>query len=143
MPDIYHTFPISAPRVAVFLAISTPAGLNAWWTLTAHGWPEAGVTYDLGFGPAHQWKGKVTRYVPGTALEWELTVADEDWKGTRVGFLLSDSEFGTQVEFYHRGWAESNDHYRISTFCWAMYLRMLRKYIETGIIVPYEERLDA
>ena len=87
--------------------------------------------------------GKVIGYVPDAALEWELTVADEDWKGTRVGFLLSDSELGTQVEFYHRGWAESNDHYRISTFCWAMYLRLLRKYVETGKIVPYAERLDA
>jgi hypothetical protein len=36
-----------------------------------------------------------------------------------------------------------NEHYRISTFCWAMYLRLMKKAIETGEVVPYAVRLDA
>ena len=32
MADIIHYFPISAPRSQVFAAISTPEGLDTWWT---------------------------------------------------------------------------------------------------------------
>jgi hypothetical protein len=44
--------------------------------------------------------------------------------------------------FRHTGWAEPNEHFRISNHCWAMYLRILRRYLEYGEIVPYEQRLD-
>ena len=37
----------------------------------------------------------------------------------------------------------ANAHYRTSAFCWAMYLRLLKKYVETGEVVPYERRLEA
>jgi uncharacterized protein YndB with AHSA1/START domain len=31
----------------------------------------------------------------------------------------------------------------VSCYCWAMYLRVLRRYLEHGERVPYEGRLDA
>ena len=49
----------------------------------------------------------------------------------------------TQVRFHHVGWPEPSEHYRISCFCWAMYLRLLKRYVEKGERVPYEARLDA
>ena len=48
----------------------------------------------------------------------------------------------TQVRFRHVGWPSTNDHYRISCYCWAAYLRILRRYLEHGERVPYEKRLD-
>jgi hypothetical protein len=38
--------------------------------------------------------------------------------------------------------ARSNDHFRISCYCWPMYLRLLRRHIEHGEVVPYADRLD-
>ena len=35
-----------------------------------------------------------------------------------------------------------NDHYKISSYCWAMYLRILKRYVESGEEVPYENRLN-
>ena len=49
----------------------------------------------------------------------------------------------TQVRFRHVGWPAPNEHWRISNFCWAMYLRVLRRSLEYGEAVPYEGRLDA
>lgn len=46
------------------------------------------------------------------------------------------------VRFYHTGWPTENAHWRISCYCWAMYLRVMRRYLEHGDIVPYENRLD-
>ncbi len=48
----------------------------------------------------------------------------------------------TQVRFEHTGWPVANDHYRISNYCWAMYLRLLKRYVEAGEVVPYEKRLS-
>lgn len=143
MPDILQDFPIKADARRVFDAISSPAGLNQWWTETCAGEPRLGASYDLGFGPGYEWGARVTRCDVAARFELTLTKADADWTGTRVGFELSPAAGATQVRFYHRGWPEENDHYRISCHCWALYLRLLRRYLEHGETVPYADRLDA
>jgi uncharacterized protein YndB with AHSA1/START domain len=142
MADILQDLPVRAPAQQVFDAISTPQGLDAWWTKTAAGKPEPGEEFDLGFGPEYQWRAAVTRCVPGSEFELQLTTADEDWLGTRVGFSLTPADGKTLLKFRHTGWPEANEHYRISCHCWAMYLRILRRFLEHGERVPYEERLD-
>lgn len=79
----------------------------------------------------------------GRAFELEMTGADDDWTGTRVGFLLEPEQGHTWVRFYHTGWREANRHYRRSSYCWAMYLRLLKRYLEHGETVAYEDRLSA
>jgi len=142
VPDIYHDFPIAVEPRRVFEAISAPSGLDQWWTKTSSGRAEAGAQYDLGFGPGYEWRARVSRCVHDKTFELELTSADDDWKGTRVGFDLVATDAVTQLRFRHIGWPATNEHYRISTFCWAMYLRVLRRYLEFGETVPYEKRLD-
>ena len=43
MPDIFHDFTIVAKRGAVFEAITTPRGLDEWWTKTSSGERDAGA----------------------------------------------------------------------------------------------------
>jgi uncharacterized protein YndB with AHSA1/START domain len=136
MPDIFQHFLIHAPAADVFRGISTPEGLDTWWTKHAS---QSGAEYTLNFGPKHDWRARVSKSVPDREFELELTRADDDWTGTKVGFVL---EGDTQVRFHHTGWPQSNDHYRISCYCWAMYLRLLKRYIERGEVVPYEQRLE-
>jgi len=142
MPDIFHNFPVNAPAQKVFEAIATPAGLDTWWTLRSKGEPIAGTTYELWFGPEYDWRGVVTKCTPNVEIEWKLSVADKDWKKTRVGFHLEELNGVTHVRFYHTGWKEDTPHYRISCFCWAMYLRLMKRYVEFGEVVEYEKRLD-
>ena len=142
MPDILHDFPIKAPARRVFRAVSAPADLDEWWTLRSAGEPRLGAAYELGFGPGYDWRAKVTRCTPDAAFELELTQADAEWMGTRVGFRLESTGDLTRVRFHHAGWPEETGHYRVSCYCWAMYLRVLRRYLEHGERVPYERRLD-
>jgi len=142
MADILHAFPIKAPVHRVFEVLCSPAGLDAWWTKASAGTPGLDATYRLSFGPGYDWVGVVRRFEPSHAVEWELTDADPDWQGTRVGFVLTATPSGTEVEFAHTGWREPTRHYRISSFCWAMYLRLLKRYIETGDVVEFAERLE-
>ena len=143
MPDIFQHFPIKATPRAVFDAVSTPAGLDAWWTESSTGRPSPGSEYELGFGSGYDWRARVSTCVPDREFELELISSHEDWQGTRVGFDLDESDGVTNVRFHHTGWPESNDHYRVSCYCWSMYLRLLKRYVERGEVVPYDDRLDA
>ncbi|MBK9177835.1 MAG: SRPBCC domain-containing protein [Flavobacteriales bacterium] len=142
MPDILHDFFIRGTPDRVFAAISVPAEVNKWWSLECTGRPEAGGEYRLYFGEPWDWRAHVSRYERDCAFEWEMTVAMDDWVGTRVGFELEPAHGGTKVRFYHRDWAEASEHYRISSYCWAMLLRLLKVYVETGAVMPHAERLQ-
>jgi uncharacterized protein YndB with AHSA1/START domain len=143
MADIFHDFPIAVPARLVFPLVSTPQGLDCWWTKRASGQPGEGEEFELWFGPQYDWRAKVTRHSPDLAFELQLVRADPDWLGTRVGFELEDRGETTAVRFHHIGWPTANEHWRTSCYCWAMYLRILRRYLALGESVPYEKRLDA
>lgn len=140
--DITHDFPIAVVPELVFAGVSTPAGLDTWWTKRSSGVAALGGEYELGFGPQYDWRARVTQCLPNEMFELELTRADEDWLGTRVGFQLSSMKSGTLVRFHHRAWPAANEHFRISCYCWAMYLRILKRNLEYGEVVPYEQRLE-
>jgi len=140
--DILHDFPIDTSVSRVFSAITSPAGLDQWWTKRSAGKPVQGSDYQLGFGPNYEWRAKVVRSVPDGAFELEMTDADADWIGTRIGFELQQMKESTQVRFHHTGWPTNNDHYRISCYCWAMYFRILKRHLEHGETVAYEDRLN-
>lgn len=142
MADILHTFPIAASRERVFAMFSTPPGLDAWWTARAEGRAALGETYVLWFGPEYDWRARVTACEPGALFELELTDAMPDWRGTRVRAELSEVDGITTLRFAHLGWPEASEHFRVSSFCWAMYLRLLRKHLEAGETVPYDRRLE-
>lgn len=142
MADILHEFPINASGEAVFAALTTTEGLDAWWTKSSSAEPWVGGIYGLYFGGGHDWRGEVVRFEPGRAFELKMFHCDQDWNGTAVCFELEPGD-RTIVRFQHLGWADANQHFRISSFCWALYLRLLAKYVETGAIVPYEERQSA
>ncbi len=143
MPDILQDFPIKARPARVFECISTPAGLDQWWTSRSIGQPAQGTRWELDFGPGFLWRAMVTDCEPPRRFELTLDEADADWTGSRVAFELLPSGSGTQLRFSHRGWPSENEHFRVSCHCWAMYLRLLRRHIEFGETVPYEKRLDA
>lgn len=142
MADILQDFPIKADKARVFEMFTTPQGLDVWWTLKSAGEPVQGAEYELFFGPEYDWRARVTTCVPGVEFELLMTRADADWTGSRVGVKLTSSGDSTRVEFRHLGWPEANAHYRTSCHCWALYLRVLRRYLECGELVGYDDRLD-
>lgn len=142
MADLYHYFPIQAPPEKVFEAVSTPQGLDRWWSKFTKGIPALNETYEFNFGPEYNWEAVVTKYAHASEFELQFGNSDPDWVGSKVGFRLIQQKEGTDVQFYHTGWKEDNPHYRISNFCWAMYLRLLKRNVELGEEVPYEIRLD-
>lgn len=140
MPDIIHALPIKAAPHEVFAAVSTPRGLDAWWSIESKGEPEVGNEYELDFGPGYLWRCVVKNCVPPHDFEIEMTESDDDWTGTTIRFHMDETDSGTLLRFAHLGWPLQNDHYQTSSYCWAMYLRCLKRYIEHGVILPYQDR---
>lgn len=142
MSDIFCDVPIRAPQDVVFRAVSTPAGFDAWWTKTSAGHAVAGAEFELGFGPEYNWRARVTKCTSPSEFELQLVQSDPDWLGTRVGFRLEPQAQLTQLRFYHTGWRTANEHWRVSCYCWPIYLRLLRRHLEHGELVPYDQRLE-
>lgn len=142
MPDILLNFPIRAAQADVLRAVSTPEGLDRWWTDRSEGTPSPGTTFRLQFGPEYDWRAVVRSFDGSGAFELEMTEADAEWIGTRIRFELSAAEGLTHVRFCHTGWPGVSEHYRVSCYCWAMYLRVLKRNLEVGEVVPYAGRLD-
>jgi len=143
MADIIHEFTVKGPPERVFQSFSTPAGLDSWWTKESSGETRQGDSIRLYFGAEFDWQAKVTRNEPPCAFEIQITKAHPDWAGTVVGCELTpEGEGATRVKFHHTGWPEENEHWRVSCFCWAMYLRVLRRNVEYGETVEYERRLE-
>ncbi len=142
MADIFSDLPIRADQDRVFDAVSTPEGLDAWWTERSAGERGPGAPFQLWFGPEYDWRAIVTKCVPNAEFELQIVHADPDWLGTRIEFRLEGRPGLTQVRFRHSGWPAANEHWRVSCYCWPAYLRLLRRYLEHGEVVPYEKRLD-
>ena len=142
MADIFHHYPIKAPAVKVYHAISTPEGFDIWWSKKASGKPSVGEIYKLYFGEDYNWEAIVTKCISNKEFELTMTKSDDDWKNSKVGFTLIEKPSVTEVHFYHTGWKEPNEHFKISNFCWAMYLRILKRNLEFGEEVEYENRLS-
>ncbi len=142
MPDIYHTLNIKSTADKVFKGFATVNGLDEWWTKTSEADAKIGGEYKLNFSDGYNWKAVVTRYITDKEFELQFTVADDEWINTIVGFELTQNNNSTRLNFYHINWKVSLDNYKFSSYCWAMYLRILKRYIEFDEHVPYEKRLS-
>lgn len=137
---IYHNFWIEADAQKVYESITEPEHLVNWWPQKCTGKPELGSEYNFYFTDEYDWYGEVTMSKPGEAFHIKMTKSDKDWDPTSFGFDLKENAGKTTVSFWHMGWPECNDHFKISSYCWAILLQGLKNYIEKGIIVPFEER---
>lgn len=140
--DIIHEFEINANIEDVFKIISTPKGIQKWWSMESFGTPELNEEYILKFGVGYEWRANVTTYLEYSEFELTIINAVSDWNNTKIHFLLFEVDSKTRVRFSHKNWPEINEHYRVSCYCWAMYLRLLKRNVEHGEFVDYEDRLN-
>jgi len=143
MADILHDLIIESSQSNVFQGVSSPDLINQWWTLACEGGARIGAEYRLFFGEGFDWRAKVISYELDNRLDLKMTICDHDWMDTVVGFHLEAVKVGTKLRFQHRYWKDWNDHFRTSSYCWAMYLRILKRYLEFGEEVHYSQRLNA
>ncbi|TPN83488.1 SRPBCC domain-containing protein [Aquimarina algicola] len=138
--SIYHDLLINTPIKEIYDAITEPKHLVNWWPLRCEGKPKEGEIYNFFFAPEYDWYGKVIKAEKEKSFHIKMIKSDADWDATSFGFELEQNDSNVLVNFWHVGWPECNAHYRRSSFCWAILLNGLKKYVEKGIIIPFEER---
>jgi uncharacterized protein YndB with AHSA1/START domain len=82
-----------------------------------------------------QWWTERSSGTPKRGTEYSLWFGPKfDWVG-RVTECVPLQKFELEI-------TKADAHYRVSCYCWAMYLRILKRYLEHGETVPYAKRLD-
>jgi len=138
--SIYHNILIKTSVDKVFEAVSDPKHLINWWPSICTGKPMVGEEYNLFFTEEYNWYGIVNEYDFNRKFVIKMTRTSENWDSTSFGFEVEEMNENVLLRFFHSGWKEQNDHFRITSFCWAMLLNGLKNYLEKGTIIPFEER---
>ncbi|WP_299110793.1 SRPBCC domain-containing protein [uncultured Winogradskyella sp.] len=138
--SIYFNFIIKSDRETVYKAVSQPEYLVNWWPLKCSGIPKKGELYNFNFTDTYDWYAEVKSCEQNDHISYKMIKSDADWNPTTLGFKLKKKEKGTCLNFFHKDWPELNNHFKHSSFCWAMLLKGLKDYLEKGIIVPFEDR---
>lgn len=131
MVDILHRVGITAPRDAVYQALTTREGLANWWTKDTTGDGAEGGVLGFRFEPGG-FDMKVMETHPPERVLWEVIDGPEEWVGTQISWdLRTEGEF-TIVLFAHRGWREPAEFMYHCSTKWATFLMSLKALLETG-----------
>ncbi|GLR15819.1 SRPBCC family protein [Portibacter lacus] len=137
---IYHNLVINGSKKDVFEAISDPNHLVNWWPLKCSGEVKLGGVYRLFFSEEYDWLAKVVYFDPYNTFELSMIKSDEDWATTSFKYELVEKKGKLWLNFSHEGWETENDHFKHSSYCWAMLLNGLKNYVEKGSIIPFVDR---
>lgn len=140
MYSILHDVTIHATREKIYRAITEPKALEDWWPLTCKKDSAIPATYNFHFTEEYDWYGIVSKDVIDQSFHIRMTQSDVDWAPTTFGFDLEELEDGVLVKFHHQGWQSTNHHFRRTSYCWAILLHGLKRYVEEGHIIPFGQR---
>ena len=96
--------------------------------------------YNLNFTDQYNWYCKVSKLKQNESIYLKRTAADADWNPTTFGFHLETHEYIALLKFTHTNWQKNNHEFRNTSYFWALLLKGLKKYIETGVVVLFEVR---
>jgi uncharacterized protein YndB with AHSA1/START domain len=135
MKEIRHNVVIKAPAEKVYRAITTQEGIESWWCKQTTVKPELGFTNVFIFGKSRN-EMKVTGLSLDKRTEWECVNSIEEWIGTRISFELEDREEKTLLRFTHGGWQALTDTFADCNYSWALFMKSLKSFCETGLGDP-------
>jgi uncharacterized protein YndB with AHSA1/START domain len=152
MPNVHYRFTITAPPARVFDALTDQNHVSKWWT------PDCTLDSKVGGHAKFEFKSadgrldghsrmRIEKLVPAELVEWKCIEQDyqgvRDWVGTTIRFRLSgDGRGGTNLDFDHLDWKNTEGSYRRCTEGWNHVLQTsLKNYLEKGKGEPYLEQI--
>lgn len=158
MADIRHTLVIDAPPHLIYQALTTADGLSAWWTPGVQAKPEVGSIAQFPFEAGYVKQMEIVQLKTDESVQWLCVQGDKEWIGTELGFqLLALNELSsatqhqelkgqldqgaegakTRLMFMHKDWKEYSPSFAECSYTWAIFLRSLKRYCETGKGKPW------
>jgi uncharacterized protein YndB with AHSA1/START domain len=133
-PDYTKTIAVHASADVLYDAITTPAGLSAWWTEAA-GSGDTGGELRFSMSAPDPLRVHVDAATRPTAVRWTVTECrfEPEWVGTHPTFTITPvDDDAAELDFRHVGLTDELECIDMCTRGWDHYLASLRTYVETG-----------
>lgn len=134
MAEAVFLVDVDADKATIVDALTSQEAIRSWWTSDANVTDEA---LDLGFPDAPARFALSVDQVAEDSVRW-TSQGDfpPHWGSTEVAWQLTDHPrgSGSQVFFSHSGFATSDAMLGHTAYTWAMLLRQLKAYAESGEI---------
>lgn len=143
-PDYQKTILVKSSPDALFDALTTVAGLSAWWT-RATGSGDAGGELSFHFDSAEPCVVRVDRATRPTSVEWTVIGCGflTEWVGTRPTFtVVRVGPDASELRFRHEGLTPELECIEECTRGWNHFLESLREYAESGRGMPFGSIAD-
>lgn len=135
MENIRINLNIKARPEKIYTAISTEAGLSAWWAKQTTAKPEVGFINSFQFGDFVN-KMEITELIPNKKVKWQCVASLQEWVGTYICFELEAKNEKTLVRFTHGDWKQITDLFAGCTYDWARFMTSLKSLCESGTGTP-------
>lgn len=131
MAEMKHQIAVKSSSDKVYSALTTEAGLRAWWTTDASAEEKASGKAEFGFDKrATVFRTKIEQLKPGRKVVWSCQGDNREWKGTLLTWELSPERGMTIVRFTHGKWKKSTELFAICNSSWGELMHRLRDYAE-------------
>jgi uncharacterized protein YndB with AHSA1/START domain len=132
--DYAKTLRVKASPGKLFDALTSVAGLAAWW-VPVSGSGAAGGELRFIMNSPQPLVIRVDEATRPTTVRWTVTECDflTDWVGTRPVFTITPADGdASELHFRHFGLTPELDCIEMCTSGWNHYLASLRDYVEVG-----------
>lgn len=137
--EIVLAVDVDADRQTVHDAVTTREGLAGFWTPDVSATAEVGAKLRFGFESAPvDLLMRLEALEPG-GVAWSCPGPWPYWEGTDVEWRFDDAaEGGTRVLLKHTGWDDgyTDGEFGSVAYTWALVLKALKGYVETGTPKP-------
>jgi len=158
MPNIHQQIFIATTAEKVYEALTTQAGLSAWWTPNTTAVPEEQTIARFTFGNGYYKEMEVTKLKHPHLVEWLCVYGADEWIGTSISFTIqfgtrekllaehaelsdqlhqSSADRGSVLIFHHNNWKEYSSMFAECSYTWSRFLRSLKLYCETADGTPW------
>jgi len=142
MTTIRHELDLSSTPAAIYAALTTPAGIQAWWSRDSTIGSGPGAEHELRFRKGD--RTVVMRFRVETSerdrlVAWTCTAnGNPVWKDTTLRWEIAPSAKGARLVFEHAGFSEgASPPYQMTVDGWNHFMASLAGYLERGTGEPW------
>ena len=147
MATVTHEIHAKVDPKKAYEAVSTPAGLRAWWTRAAKVDPKVGGEAEFRFSQGNAaMTFRIDELKPGKGVKMTCVRTNDKpgghvdkWVGTVLEFQVEPAGHGeTVVRIVHGGWDDGvpKESLAATQGGWAHFGGSLKQYLETGTGTP-------
>ncbi len=132
--DIVHEIDIATTPQRLFEALTTQAGLSAWYT------PDTkvmGNEVQFKFSALTTLRFCIEKLERNRLVTWKGIDVPEEWKSTPITFDIVPDGDSVTLKFRQSGFADGYRAFGGFSYCWGQYIRSIKLLLETGHGEPF------